>query len=56
MMVPILPEISADCGTAIRVDTDPGDVLALLNENKVIIKGYYKVIKKDLEKRIIRLE
>jgi hypothetical protein len=55
MVVPVLAEITADCGMAIRVN--PKDnLLQILREKKIEIAGYYQVIKDELEKRIIRLD
>lgn len=56
MMVPVPPEISADCGIAIRFKADILDFKLLLDKANIELAGYYQVIKKDLEKRIIRLE
>jgi hypothetical protein len=55
MMVPVLAEITADCGMAIRVNPKDNP-LEILRENKIEIAGYYQVIKDKLEKRIIRLK
>ncbi|MCK8827837.1 DUF3343 domain-containing protein [Natroniella acetigena] len=56
MMVPIPTEITADCGTAIKLDIeDEQGALSVLTEANVQLAGYYKVIQDKLEKRIIKL-
>ncbi|GAB6138062.1 DUF3343 domain-containing protein [Halanaerobaculum tunisiense] len=55
MMVPVPPEITADCGLAIKLDTNNQKVINLLEEADVDFAGYYKVIKEGLEKKISNL-
>lgn len=55
MMVPVPPEISADCGLAIKLDTNKQEVINQLAEAEVEFAGYYKVIKEGLEKKISNL-
>ncbi|OCL27242.1 hypothetical protein U472_07170 [Orenia metallireducens] len=54
MLVPVLAEITADCGMAIRINTN-SNPLEILKNHKVEVAGYYRVTKKNLEKKIIRL-
>ncbi|MCK8816736.1 DUF3343 domain-containing protein [Natroniella sulfidigena] len=56
LMVPIPIEITADCGTAIKLEVESEQgVYNLLSEAKIEVAGCYQVVKDDFEKRIIKL-
>ncbi|SFL19776.1 DUF3343 domain-containing protein [Halanaerobium salsuginis] len=55
-LVPILPEISADCGLAIRFQIEQTEILNLLKQAKIEMAGYYKVVKSGINKNITQLE
>ncbi|WP_408956659.1 DUF3343 domain-containing protein [Natroniella sp. ANB-PHB2] len=56
MMVPIPTEITADCGTAIKLEVESEqEAYDLLIGAKVEVAGCYQVIKGGCEKRIIKL-
>ncbi len=53
--IPIPPEISADCGVAIKLVIDDSSALAILKQSKVEVADCYQVSEEGLEKRIKRL-
>jgi hypothetical protein len=55
-LVPILPEISADCGLAIRFQTEQIEIFDLLKKAEIELAGYYKIVKSGINKKIIKLE
>ncbi|MFO7820376.1 MAG: DUF3343 domain-containing protein [Halanaerobacter sp.] len=52
MVVPVPPEISANCGIAVKFSENEAEVLSLVEESTVETAGCYQVIKQGLEKRI----
>ncbi|WP_018248841.1 DUF3343 domain-containing protein [Orenia marismortui] len=55
MMIPILPEISADCGMAIKTEVKDVEITSLLEDNKIEFAAFYHVLKEGLEKRIKKI-
>ena len=55
IVVPVPPEISANCGIAIKLPVDAGDVLALAKDSEIKIGGYYQIQEQGLEKKIKRV-
>lgn len=52
MVVPVPPEISANCGIAIKFSGNEEEVLSLIEESRVETAGCYQIVKQGLEKRI----
>ncbi|AGB41380.1 Protein of unknown function (DUF3343) [Halobacteroides halobius DSM 5150] len=58
MMVPVLPEISADCGIAIKLEKQvkTTKLLGKLNKKGIELAGLYQVLVEKKEKKIKRLD
>jgi len=50
-IVPVPPEITADCGSAVRFNEDLADVLQLMKKNNVVTAGIYGVTAENDSKR-----
>lgn len=55
-VVPVPPEISADCGIAIKFADKEIEIVNIIKESEIEFAGCYQVIKQGLEKRILNLE
>ena len=53
-VVPVPPEISADCGIAIKYKEQGAAIFDLIKETDISTAGQYQVIKQGLEKRITK--
>jgi hypothetical protein len=54
MIVPVPPQISANCGIAIRFNENQDAILSFIQDSPVEVAGYYQIIKDGLEKRTTR--
>lgn len=54
-VVPVPPEISADCGIAIKFADEETEILTIMKKSEIEFAGCYKIIKEGLEKRISNL-
>ncbi|GAB6098496.1 hypothetical protein JCM16358_03750 [Halanaerocella petrolearia] len=56
-MIPVLPEITADCGIAVKLKekVDSNRLLELLGESGIKFAGLYQVIEEKKEKQIKKL-
>ena len=50
-IVPVPPEITADCGSAVRFNEDLVDVLKLMEKNNVVTAGIYEVTAENNNRR-----
>ncbi|RCW45410.1 MULTISPECIES: DUF3343 domain-containing protein [unclassified Halanaerobium] len=50
-IVPVPPEITADCGSAVRFNENLKDVLQLMKKNNVVIEEVYEVTAENENKR-----
>ncbi len=56
MMVPVPPEINADCGLAVKLKSiAEGEVIDLVEDNNIQTTGLYQIEKKEFDTRIKRL-
>ena len=53
-VVPVPPEISADCGIAVKFSRVEKEISSLLGEAELDFAGLYKIVKEGLEKRITK--
>ena len=54
-VVPVPPEISADCGIAIKFSEKQKEIVDIIKKSAIEFAGCYQVIKQGLEKRINRI-
>ncbi|MGM0602117.1 MAG: DUF3343 domain-containing protein [Bacillota bacterium] len=55
-IVPVPPEITADCGSAVRFDEKLDDILQLIKKNNIITAGVYEVIAENKNKRYNKIK